>query len=81
MFEENQNPLGFDPEQARKILRSPEAKALLKLLDRDGGAALRQAAEKMKAGDLAGAQAAVAQTMTDPQAQALVEKLNRQQEK
>ena len=52
MFAENQN-LPFQPEQVRQVLGSPAGKKLLQLLTQDGGAALQQAAARLKAGDTA----------------------------
>ena len=41
--------LPFSEQQIRRVLGSPEGQKLLQLLSRDGGAALRQAAQAMRA--------------------------------
>lgn len=81
MFQENQNALPFDPSQLKKILASDAGKQLLQLLNRDGGAALQQAATLLKNGDIQGAQAAVAATMESKEAAALVRQLNREKDR
>ena len=72
MFSENQN-LPFQPEQVRQVL----GKKLLQLLTQDGGAALQQAAARLKAGDTAGAQAALAPFLSSEEAAALLQQINR----
>ena len=72
MFAENQN-LPFQPEQVRQVL----GKKLLQLLTQDGGAALQQAAARLKAGDTAGAQAALAPFLSSEEAAALLQQINR----
>lgn len=76
MFAENQN-LPFQPEQVRQVLGSPAGKKLLQLLTQDGGAALQQAAARLKAGDTAGAQAALAPFLSSEEAAALLQQINR----
>lgn len=76
MFAENQN-LPFQPEQVRQVLCSPAGKKLLQLLTQDGGAALQQAAARLKAGDTAGAQAALAPFLSSEEAAALLQQINR----
>ena len=66
----------FSEADVRKVLGSKEGQALLRLLNKDGGAALKQAADALKAGDTAKAQALVKPIMQTPEAAALVEKLN-----
>ena len=79
MFQKNQDPLPFDPEQARKILNSAAGKQLLQLLSRDGGTALQQAAAALRAGNVQQAQAALSETMQTEEAQMLVQQINREQ--
>ncbi len=72
-----QQGLPFSEQQARRVLSSPEGQKLLQMLSCDGGAALQQAAQAMRAGDYAGAQQILAPIMQSPQAQQLIEQLNR----
>ncbi len=71
--------LPFSQQQARRVLTSPEGQKLLQLLNQDGGNALRQAAQAMRAGDYTAAQAILGPLMQSPQAQQLIEKLNEKQ--
>ena len=68
--------LPFSEQQIRSVLGSPEGQKLLQLLNQDGGAALRQAAQAMRAGDYAAAQHVLSPLMQSPQAQQLIAKLN-----
>lgn len=81
MFSQNQNGKqpSFDPEQVRKVLGSDEGKKLLQLLSRDGGAALRQAAQAMQRGDMQGAQEVMRPIMSTREAETLVKKINEKQ--
>ncbi len=63
-------------ENIQKVFDTSEGRQLLALLNRDGGAALRRAAEALQRGDQAAAAAAVEPLMTTPEAQELVRKLN-----
>ncbi len=71
----------FDPETVRNVLESPAGKALLQLLQQDGGATLRQAADALRAGDPAKAQSIVAPLMQNEQAARLTAELNRAEQK
>ena len=73
---ENQNFAAYESE-IRRVLGSKEGIALLKLLNRDGGATLRKAAAAFQSGDAATAQALIAPLMENEQAQALVKELNK----
>ena len=73
---ENQNFAAYESE-IRRVLGSKEGRALLKLLQQDGGATLRKAAAAFKSGDSASAQALIAPLMENEQAQALVKELNK----
>lgn len=69
----------FTPEQIKSVLGSKEGQQLLRLLNRDGGDALRKAAELVKAGDAQGAKHIMEPLMRDPQAAALAEEITRKQ--
>ncbi|MBQ7565902.1 MAG: hypothetical protein IJT18_02180 [Oscillospiraceae bacterium] len=70
----------FTEEDVKRVLGTAEGRTLLKLLNRDGGALLRQAAEAVKTGDTARAQALLRPTMESPEIAALIEKINGKQE-
>ena len=76
MFAENQN-LPFPPAQGRPGLGRPAGKKRLQLLTQAGGAARQQAAARLKAGDTAGAQAALAPFLSSEEAAALLQQINR----
>ena len=69
--------VSFSADQLRRVLGSAEGKQLLALLAADGGGRLRQAAEAVKAGDHARAQAILQPVLQTEQAQALLQKLSR----
>ncbi len=71
--------LPFSEQQARQVLGSPEGQKLLQLLSRDGGEALRKAAQAMRTGDYQSAQAILGPLMQSPQAQQLIAQLNERQ--
>ena len=64
--------VSFSADQLRRVLGSAEGK----LLAADGGGRLRQAAEAVKAGDHARAQAILQPVLQTEQAQALLQKLD-----
>ena len=68
--------VSFSADQLRRVLGSAEGKQLLTLLAADGGGRLRQAAEAVKAGDHARAQASLQPVLQTEQAQALRQKLD-----
>ena len=68
--------VSFSADQLRRVLGSAEGKQLLALLAADGGGRLRQAAEAVKAGDHARAQAILQPVLQTEQAQALLQKLD-----
>ena len=70
-------PFSFTPEQIRSVLGTKEGQKLLSLLNRDGGAALRQAASAVKSGDYAAAQKILEPVMQTPEASRLVDAINR----
>ena len=66
-----------DLEQAKKLLGTASGQALLGLLSADGGAALRQAAQRFQAGDAAGAQALLEPLLQSDKARDLLKSLQR----
>lgn len=68
--------LPFSEQEIRRVLTSDAGRQLLQLLNRDGGANLRQAAEAVKRGDIDGAKALLTPVMETPEAAALVDKIN-----
>ena len=78
---DSNRPMGqsfsFTPEQIRSVLGTKEGQQLLSLLNRDGGAALRQAASAVKSGDYAAAQRILEPVMQTPEASRLVDAINR----
>ena len=66
----------FTEADIKKVLGTPEGQALLKLLNKDGGNALRQAAKAVKSGDMKAAQDWVRPIMESKDAAKLIEKIN-----
>ena len=64
-----------NPEQLRSVLSSPEGQALIRLLQADGGAGLRQAAAALRSGDEAGVKAALTPLLAGTEAEALTRSL------
>lgn len=69
------NKDNFSPEDIKKFAQSDAARQLMSMLDADTAGAVRQNA---RAGDLAGAQQALAAFLSDPKAQALLKQLEEQ---
>ena len=67
----------FTPEQIRRVLGSNEGRKLLEILNRDGGAVLRQAAAAYQAGDSERVRKLMEPLMRSPEAAGLIERLNR----
>ena len=65
----------ISPEQAKRLLSSPEARQLIALLNRDGGMSLQKAAAEFRKGNTAGAQEALKPMMQTQEAGELLEKL------
>lgn len=63
--------------EIRRVLGSKEGRALLKLLNQDGGATLQKAAAAFQSGDTQTAQALIAPLMETQKAQELVKELNK----
>ncbi len=59
-------------EQLRKLLSSPQGKQLLRLLTRDGGAAMKSAGEALRRGDTDGAKSIMGPLAEDPEVQMLL---------
>lgn len=70
--------LPFTRQQMQAALTSPAGRELLALLSRDGGAALRQAAEAFRQGDTERAKQILGPVMQTEQAQALISRINEQ---
>lgn len=64
-----------DPEQLRQILSSPDGRALIRLLQADGGAGLRRAAAALQAGNAEEAKAALSPLLAGTDAEALTRSL------
>lgn len=67
----------FSEADIKKVLGSKEGQALLRLLNQDGGAKLRQVAGALKSGDTARAQELAKPLIQTPEAAALIDKINR----
>ena len=76
MKQDSSNSPKFSAEQAKKMLGSAEGKQLIALLNRDGGQQLRQAAEALRRGDMAQAQALMQPLTEDREAAELLKKIN-----
>ena len=75
---ENKAPFpSFTESDIKKVLGSPEGQALLRLLNRDGGNMLKQAAAAVKAGDMEKAKRIVQPVMDSRDAADLIEKINK----
>ena len=66
----------FSEKQLKAVLNSKEGKRLLEILNRDGGAALKQAASAVRNGDYASAQQILSPAMQTPEAQQLVKTIS-----
>lgn len=67
-----------DLTQLSKLAQTEDGKQLLSLLLQSGGDRLQSAAAMAAQGDLSGAGALLAPLLSDPQAQALLERLEKQ---
>jgi len=65
----------FSEADIKKVLGSKEGQALLRLLSRDGGTALKQAAAALKAGNTAQAQNVLKPVLQTSEAAELLQKL------
>mgnify|MGYP004661144571 CR=1 FL=1 len=66
----------FTPGQLQSVLGTQEGKRLLQLLNRDGGAALEQAAQNAAHGDTKDLAAMLSGLMRSPQGAELMRRLN-----
>lgn len=64
-----------DPEQLRQLLQSREGRALLQILQADGGSGLRAAAEAMRAGNMDGVKEALSPLLAGTEAGTLTRSL------
>ena len=64
-----------DPEQLKRLLAGPEGQSLLRLLQADGGEALRAAAEALRRGSTEGVKAALTPLLAGTEAEALTRSL------
>ena len=67
----------FTEADIKRVMGSAEGQALLRLLNRDGGALLRQAAASIKSGDAETAKRLLQPVMESKDAAALIEKINK----
>lgn len=70
------NRLPFPEKDVQRILGSPEVQQLLKLLNKDGGQALRSAANALRCGNSEVAKQILAPIMETKEAANLIDKLN-----
>lgn len=71
--------LPFQPEDAKKLLASREGQQLLQMLNKDGGAALRGAAQALKSGNTQKAQELLSPLLQNEKASALLQALEKKQ--
>lgn len=67
----------FSEADIKKVLGTSEGQALLRILTRDGGNTLRQAANALKSGNTALAQNIVGPLLQSQEASELIKKINR----
>ena len=75
MKDPEKNP-ALSPQQLKQIMAAPEMRQLLQLLQKDGGAALQQAAQQFRAGNTEAAQETLRPLMQDRETEQLLNKLN-----
>lgn len=76
-MEQKNNYPTFSDADIKRILGSREGQALLQILMRDGGTALKQAANALRAGNSAKAQEIVKPLLSSEDAAKIMEKLTR----
>ncbi len=69
--------LPFNEQDVRRVLGSPEGQKILQLLNRDGGRALRQAADALRGGNAQEALRVLSPIMESDEAASLIDRLNR----
>lgn len=67
----------ISPQEAKKLLSTPEARQLMALLSKDGGQSLQRAAAELRRGNTAGVQEVLKPLVETPEADALLKKLSR----
>lgn len=75
-MKDNSPKIPFSAEDARRVLGSAEGKQLLALLSRDGSS-LKAAARAVQNGDTAAAKSLLRPLVDTPEADALLQKINR----
>lgn len=71
-------PKNFSEKDLKTLLQSDAGKQLLTLLNKDGGAALRQAAAAISSGQYQKAYETIAPMMENKEAATLIDQLNKQ---
>lgn len=74
---ENFSMIPLDPEQIKQVLASPEGRALVQLLQRDGGKGIRSAAKAFRDGDADGAKRAISPLLQGTGGEDLAERLQK----
>ena len=69
--------LPFNEKDIQRVLGSPEGQQILRLLNRDGGQALRQAADALRSGNTEEAKRVLSPIMESEEAAGLINKLNK----
>ena len=69
--------LPFNEKDIKRVLGSPEGQQILRLLNRDGGQALRQAADALRSGNTDEAKRVLSPIMESEEAAGLINKLNK----
>ena len=69
--------LSFNEKDIKRVLGSPEGQQILRLLNRDGGQALRQAADALRSGNTEEAKRVLSPIMESEEAAGLINKLNK----
>ena len=67
----------FNEKDIKRVLGSPEGQQILRLLNRDGGQALRQAADALRSGNTEEAKRVLSPIMESEEAAGLINKLNK----
>jgi len=73
----DQNGIPYAGQDARRMLESEQGQQLLRLLTKDGGGALRQAAEALRRGDTARAKELLSPILSSEEAAGLIDQLSR----
>jgi hypothetical protein len=73
----NDSRNSFGEQDAKRVLGSKEGQELIRLLNRDGGKALREAASALQSGDAEQAKRLLSPVMDTAEASALVDRLSR----